>query len=295
MAEPRFSIEKVVEGRGSVSGALAVTASGQGDPGFLNTLLAAPLPPSDVEFGNVELRGEAGKSVILGSGKTKAEFKASAGAHGRFGAYAEGADVLKALKLKADEIGGLSLPSEAGRRYGVLDWGYEAALGGGVALQGKAAASIEGEGRRQARYIVLRHLKSDLKGRTFVARTLDSLILPSQVDSVDAHFRITDVALQRIDVTELTEQHRARLPPVDELAASCENPVLVGGVEVVLERERAEVKVENDEDGWTVAVCPLRNLDGEREVPTLRGHLLSDLFEAEVGGPEPDPGGRNRG
>ncbi len=67
----------------------------------------------------------------------------------------------------------------------MLDWGYEAALGGGVALQGKAAASIEGEGRRQARYIVLRHLKSDLKGRTFVARTLDSLILPSQVDSVD--------------------------------------------------------------------------------------------------------------
>lgn len=183
MPDSTFSIKKVIEAHGSTAAALAVEASAADDPALLDALLGGALPSGDLELGRILLQGEAGKSVVLGSGKAKAEFSASAGAHGRFGVYASGTDVLEALGLDAAPIGGLQLPAANGQRFGVLDWGYQASVGGGVALQGKAAPRIEGEAQRRARYIVLRLQDADLPGRDFLANTLGSLILPAQVVS----------------------------------------------------------------------------------------------------------------
>ena len=183
MPESRFSIQRTIEARGSTRGALSVDASAPDDPALLDTLLGGPLPAGDVELGRIQLRGEAGKSVVLGSGKARAEFAASAGGHGRFGVFASQTDVLAALELDTDPVGGVALPPTDGGRFGVIDWGYHAAVGGGIALQGKAAPRVEGNARRSARYVVLRRLPADLPGREAIRRTLNSLILPSQVTS----------------------------------------------------------------------------------------------------------------
>ena len=183
MPDSRFSIKKVIEARGSTAGALTVEASAPDNPDLLDALLGGALPASDIALGKVHLAGEAGKSVVLGSGKARTEFSAAVGGHGRFGVYAAGTDVLAALDLDTAPVGGLELPTDEDRRFGVLDWGYEVAVGGGIALQGKAAPKIEGNARRRARYVVLRHLSSNLQGKTFVSRTLGSLILPSQITS----------------------------------------------------------------------------------------------------------------
>jgi hypothetical protein len=186
VSDSRFSIERVVEARGSTNAAVAVEASAPADPSLLAAFLGAPLADRDLTLGQVDLKGEAAKGVVLGSGKAKAEFSASAGAHGRLGVYASGSDVLADLKLDTSPIGGLELPDDEARRFAVIDWGYEGAVGGGIALQGRAAPRIEGDARRTARYIILRHLKSDLPGRKAVQQALGSWVLPSQITSLDA-------------------------------------------------------------------------------------------------------------
>lgn len=184
MPDQILSIKKLVEARGSVAGALAVEASAS-TPAVAAVIAGGELPSGPIELGAVALRGEAGKSVRLGSGRGKAEFKASGGVHGRFGIYAGASDVIEALALDEEGFAGLDLLETPGHRFGVLDWGYEAAAQGGIALQGSAAIGIEGEGRRTARYAVVRLLQDSLGGKAFIGRTLSSWVLPGQVESFD--------------------------------------------------------------------------------------------------------------
>lgn len=184
MPDQLLSIKKLIEARGSLAGALTLEASAS-TPAVAAVLAGGPLPPGSIKLGAVSLRGEAGKSVRLGSGRGAAEFKASAGAHGRFGIYANALDVREALALDEHGFAGLDLVEVSEHRFGVLDWGYEAAVGGGIALHGSAAVGIEGEGRRTARFAVVRLLPDSLGGKAFIGRTLSSWVLPRQVESVD--------------------------------------------------------------------------------------------------------------
>lgn len=160
------------------------------DPEVLTALASnSPFPNRQIELGNIAIHAEAGKDIEFGGPNSQVTFKggATASAFSGLGVYIDPENLLDALKLDDSIAPGLELKNGEDAIYMLLRWGYDlqASASGALALGGPGSVTFGAEGKREGIFAVVRRLPQNTGALTAIKDTVDSWMLPSQVDSVN--------------------------------------------------------------------------------------------------------------
>jgi hypothetical protein len=146
-----------------------------------------PFPQRQIELGNAEVNASASKDIKFGSGASSVTFSGSASAFAKLGVYFDPKQMLAALQLDDDIAPGMNVSSDANSLFVALRWGYdlEASTKGSLALGAPGAVTFSATGSREAKYAVVRQFNKNTGALDCVTETVNSWMLPSQIDSLD--------------------------------------------------------------------------------------------------------------
>lgn len=147
-----------------------------------------PFPDREISLGVISAKASAGdKDLIFGKGDSQASFSASGGAFSGLGVYPDPRRMLRAIELGDDISPGLHLPPDPKSNYIMLRWGYDIrAVGRGGVIFGGGSASAGLDAKSEGLMAVIRRLPKTAGAATAVAETVDSWLLPLQIDSPEA-------------------------------------------------------------------------------------------------------------
>lgn len=145
-----------------------------------------PFPEGPARVEGTALRARGGREIAFAAGEGKVRFAGEGGRFAGLGAFREPAEAVAFLGLEDGELEGelaasLAAAAPAGATlYLVLRWGYdlEASGRGALGLGAPGRFSFRGEGRREARYAVIRRLPAGTGARAAVAGAMDAWLLP---------------------------------------------------------------------------------------------------------------------
>ncbi len=171
---------------GSAAAGISVNASISADVA-LALANNTPFPQRQIELGNTEVTASASKDIKFGSGAGSITFSGSASAFAKLGVYFDPAQMLTALQLDDDIAPGVKIASDANSLFVALRWGYDlgASTKGSLALGAPGAATFSGTGSREAKYVVVRQFNKNTGALDTLTETVNSWMLPSQIDSLD--------------------------------------------------------------------------------------------------------------
>ena len=149
-----------------------------------------PFPNRQIDIGNIGIHANANQAISFDGGKGKVNFSAQAGGFEALGVYPEPDKLLDALKrnqLEDSIVSGMNLVQDAAHNYVLLRWGYDlkGAVKGAVALGFGVNATFGVNAQRDGLYGVVRCLPKSTGAMSAVGDTLESWMLPSQIQSVD--------------------------------------------------------------------------------------------------------------
>ena len=147
-----------------------------------------PFPDREISLGVISAKASAGdKDLIFGKGDSQASFSAGGGAFSGLGVYPDPRRMLRAVELGDDISPGLRLPPDPKSNYIMLRWGYDLrAAGKGGVIFGGGSASAGLDAKSEGLMAVIRRLPKTTGAATAVAETVDSWLLPLQIDSPEA-------------------------------------------------------------------------------------------------------------
>ena len=164
-------------------GAAGLEIPSAGDPEIIATLTRnLPFPDRDIALGAVELKADGGRDFAFGDG-APVSFKGSASAFAGLGIYRDPAAALGALKFEDRIERGLGLEAGDGRRFVLLQWGYDAAAAakGAVALGYGAKATFGVDARNEGVFAVVREFSADMPALNALESAVLSWRLPRQI------------------------------------------------------------------------------------------------------------------
>lgn len=144
-------------------------------------------PNRQIELGNAQVNASAAKDIKFGNGASSVTFSGSASAFASLGVYFDPQQMLTALQLDDDIAPGMNLKADANSLFVALRWGYdlEASSKGALALGAPGAVTFSATGSREAKYAVVRQFDKATGALDCVSETVNSWMLPSQIDSLD--------------------------------------------------------------------------------------------------------------
>jgi hypothetical protein len=167
---------------------ISVTAAGQA---VAERLLAnAPFPTGTTTVGSLSasVQGSTG-DLKFGDGKGTVSFSGSATATSLLAVYDDTATLLKGLEPDPAHplLEGLTLDGSGSSQFFVLGWGYNvhASVSGSMALGPGASLTFSGSGASDGLFAVVRGFENRPRSQDGIQDTIDSWMLPRQVESVD--------------------------------------------------------------------------------------------------------------
>lgn len=148
-----------------------------------------PFPDREISLGVVSAKASAGdKDIQFGKGAKTASFSGSASAFSGIGVYPDPRTLLRSLGLDDDLSPGLHLPPDPASNYLLLRWGYDLKAGGkgGIIFGGAGSANIGVDAKSEAVMAVIRRLPKTTGAASAVAETVESWLLPLQINSHEA-------------------------------------------------------------------------------------------------------------
>jgi len=147
----------------------------------------SPFPQRQIELGNAQVNASASKDVKFGNQSSSVTFSGSASAFAKLGVYFDPKQMLAALQLDDDIAPGMNVASDANSLFVALRWGYDLAAStkGALALGAPGAITFSATGSREAKYAVVRRFDKTTGALDSLTETVNSWMLPSQVDSLD--------------------------------------------------------------------------------------------------------------
>jgi hypothetical protein len=148
-----------------------------------------PFPDREIAIGVVSAKASAGdKDIQFGKGAKQASFSGSASAFSGIGVYPDPRRLLRSLDLGDDISPGLHLPQDSASNYLMLRWGYnlKAAGKGGIIFGGAGSANLGVDAKSEGVMAVIRRLPKTTGAASAVAETVESWLLPLQIDSPEA-------------------------------------------------------------------------------------------------------------
>jgi hypothetical protein len=162
------------------------------DPAILDALVNNKPFPKEAQLADIRVRGEAGNDVVFDVNKgplTKGNvtFKASAELFAGLGVYRSTEKLLADLALDDNISGGVDLHGGLNDYFLALRWGYDLAASakGAIALGAAGSFTFSGEAKKDAAYAVVRRLSTDTKALDAVKMTVNSWLMPTQIESID--------------------------------------------------------------------------------------------------------------
>ncbi|MEW6210754.1 MAG: hypothetical protein AB1631_20485 [Acidobacteriota bacterium] len=146
-----------------------------------------PFPQRQIELGNAAVNASASKDIKFGDGAGNLTFSGSASAFAKLGVYFDPGQMLAALELDDDIAPGMNVASDANSLFVALRWGYDldASAKGSLAFGAPGAVSFSTTGSREAKYAVVRRFDKNTGALDCLTETVNSWMLPSQIDSLD--------------------------------------------------------------------------------------------------------------
>lgn len=147
-----------------------------------------PFPDREISLGVISAKASAGdKDLVFGSGAKQASFSGSGSAFSGLGVYPDPRRMLRSIALGDDISPGLNLPPSPDANYIMLRWGYDLkAAGKGGIIFGGGSAGIGLDAKSEGIMAVIRRLPKTTGATTAIAETVDSWLLPLQIDSPEA-------------------------------------------------------------------------------------------------------------
>ena len=168
-------------------GAAGLEIPSAGDPEIIAALTRnLPFPDRDIALGAVELKADGGRDFAFGD-SAPVSFKGSASAFAGLGIYRDPAAALGALRFEDSIERGLGLETGDGRRFVLLQWGYDAAAAakGAVALGYGAKATFGVDARNEGVFAVVRRVQADMPALDALESAVLSWRLPRQIRAAD--------------------------------------------------------------------------------------------------------------
>lgn len=157
-------------------------------PDIVSAFLAdSPFPQRQFELGPEVIKASAEKDITFADGIAKVSFSGSASAFARFGVYFDSNKMLDALGLDDSIQPGMKLEDDPNSLFTVLRWGYDlkGSSSGSIALGAPGAITFGVDGSKEGLYAVVRRLRKDAGAVTAMKETINSWMLPAQINSVD--------------------------------------------------------------------------------------------------------------
>jgi hypothetical protein len=144
-------------------------------------------PQRQIELGNAQINASTSKDIKFGSGASSVTFSGSASAFAMLGVYFDPAQMLTAIQLDNNIAPGMNITADANSLFVALRWGYDlnASTQGSLALGAPGAVTFSSTGSREAKYAVVRRFDKSTGALDCVTKTVNSWMLPSQIDSLD--------------------------------------------------------------------------------------------------------------
>ncbi len=146
-----------------------------------------PFPARQIELGNAQVNASAAKDIKFGGGANSVTFSGSGSAFAKLGVYFDPQQMLAALQLDDDIAPGMNLAGDPSSLFVALRWGYDlnASTKGALALGAPGAVTFAATGSREAKYAVVRRFDKTKGSLDCLSETVNSWMLPSQIDSLD--------------------------------------------------------------------------------------------------------------
>ena len=144
-------------------------------------------PYRQIDLGKISAKAEGSHDLKFGDGIGQVVFKGSASAFAGLGVYPDPDKLLAALSVEDNIAPGLNLENDENSLYIALRWGYDvkASAEGSIALGAPASITFGASGEREALYAVIRQLDKGTVAVTALGETVQSWMLPSQINQLD--------------------------------------------------------------------------------------------------------------
>jgi len=146
-----------------------------------------PFPQKQIELTNAQVNASASKDIKFGTTASSVTFSGSASAFAKLGVYFDPAQMLAALELDDDITPGMNITNNTNSLFVALRWGYDlqASTQGSLALGAPGSVTFAATGSREAKYAVVREFDKNTGALDCLTETVNSWMLPSQIDSLD--------------------------------------------------------------------------------------------------------------
>jgi hypothetical protein len=144
-------------------------------------------PYKQIDLGKISAKAEGSHDLKFGDGMGQVVFKGSASAFAGLGVYPDADKLLAALSVEDNIALGLNLENDENSLYLALRWGYDvkASAEGSIALGAPASITFGASGEKEALYAVIRQLDKGTGAVTAIEETVQSWMLPSQINQLD--------------------------------------------------------------------------------------------------------------
>ncbi|TNE53116.1 MAG: hypothetical protein EP344_15050 [Bacteroidetes bacterium] len=147
-----------------------------------------PFPNRVINLSELKAKAKADQDIRFGKGKGQVRFNGKASAYSGFGVFPDAARLFQSIGLDDDIAPGVSVNADPASNYLLLRWGYDfqAAGEGGIVFGTAGSAKFGMDAKSEGIMAVIRQLPKTMGAASAIAETVDSWLMPLQVDSADA-------------------------------------------------------------------------------------------------------------